>query len=135
MLEKDLQATEENLENLNKQLTEKRGIYQTMLCDVMDEMNLQCQVYHRGSLVGNDVRKLTKPENISKISDVFKPLSIQLSSGEFKGFSSNENVVKMRTLLTKFKQCYDLYTASRPCVGTRLLSLVLDALVWVVGFQ
>ena len=104
MLEKDLQATEENLKIQNKQLTEKRGIYQTLLCDVMDEMNLQRQVYHSGSVVGNDVHELTKPENISQVSNVFKPLSIQLSSGEFKRFSSNENVVKMRTLLTKFKQ-------------------------------
>ena len=71
-----------------------------MLCDVMDEMNLQGQVYHSGSLVGNNVHKLTKPENISKISNVFKPLSIPLSSGELKGFSTNENVVRMRTLLT-----------------------------------
>ena len=85
-----------------------------MLCVVMDEMNLQCQAYHSGSLVGNDVHKLTKLKNISKISNVFKPISIQLSCGEFKGFSPNENSVKMRTLLTKSKQCYDLYTASRP---------------------
>ena len=38
--------------------------------NVMDDMKLQCHVYHNGTLVGNDVHKLTKNENISKISTV-----------------------------------------------------------------
>ena len=49
----------------------------------MDNMKLQPQVYHNGALVGNDVHKLTKNENISSISTVFKPLLIKLSDDNF----------------------------------------------------
>ena len=42
----------------------------------MDNMKIQCQVYHNGALGGNDVHKLTKNENISNISTDFKPLLI-----------------------------------------------------------
>ena len=80
----------------------------------MDNMKLHPQVYHNDALVGNDVHESTKNENISNISTVFKPLLIKLSGDIEKEFSSHENVVKMRTLLTKFKQCYDIYSVSRP---------------------
>ena len=61
-------------------------------------MKLQPQVYHSGALVGNDVHKLTKNENISNISTALKPLLIKLSDDLEKEFSLHQNVVKMRTL-------------------------------------
>ena len=80
----------------------------------MDNMKLQCQVYHNGALVVNNVHKLTKNENISNISTVFNFVD-KLSDDLEKEFYSHENVVKMRILLTKFKQCYDnVYSVSRP---------------------
>ena len=113
LLEKELQVTQASYENLKKDFNEKRGNFQPKFCNVMDNMKLQRQVYHSGALVCNGVDKLTKNENISNISTVFKPLLIKLSDDSGKEFSSRENVVKMRTLLTKFKQCYDIYSVSR----------------------
>ena len=104
LLEKELPVTQASYENLQKDFNEKRSIFQTKFCDVMDNMKLQSQVCHSGALVGN-VHKLTKNEYISNISTVFKPLLIKLSDDLEKEFSSHKNVVKMRTLLTKFKLC------------------------------
>ena len=86
MLEKELQVTQASSENLQKDFNEKRGIFQTRLCNAMDNMKLQRQVYHSSALVGNDVHKLTKNENISDISTVFKPLLIKLSDDLEKEF-------------------------------------------------
>ena len=80
----------------------------------MDEIKLRRQVYHSAALVVNNVNKLTKNENITKISRVFTLSLVKLSDGSDKEFSSSDKAVKMRTLLTKFKQCYDLYSVSRP---------------------
>ena len=69
----DSRITQASYTNLQKDFNEKRGIFQTKFCNVMDNMKLQCQVYHNGALVGNDIHKLTKNEDISNISTVFKP--------------------------------------------------------------
>ena len=76
LLEKELQVTQASYKSLQKDFNEKRGIFQTKFCNVMDNMKLQCQVYHNGALVGNNVHKLTNNENIGNISTVFKPLLI-----------------------------------------------------------
>ena len=76
LLEKELQITQASYKNLQKDFNEKRGIFQTKFCNVIDNMKLQCQVYHSGALVGNNVHKLTENENISNISTVFKHLLI-----------------------------------------------------------
>ena len=76
-------------------------------------MNLKRRVYHSGSLVGNDVNKLTKPQNIRNISNIFKPKRIDMKKGK-KLFSSHRLKVKIITLLGKFRQCYDLYPVARP---------------------
>ena len=76
LLEKELQVAQASYKNLQKDFNKKRGIFQTKFCNVMDNMKLQCQVYHNGALVGNNVHKLTKNENISNISTFFKPLLI-----------------------------------------------------------
>ena len=76
LLENELQITQAIYENLQKDFNEKRGIFQTKFCNVMDNMKLQCQVYHNGALVGNNVHKLTKNDNFSNISTVLKPLFI-----------------------------------------------------------
>ena len=49
-----------------------------------------------------------------QLTYLFKPLLIKLSDDLEKELFSHENVVKMRTLLTKFKQCYDIYSVLRP---------------------
>ena len=110
MHEKDLHACQSQYETVQKQFNVTKGLFQTRFCNVMDEMKLQRQVYHSGALVGNDVNKLTKNENITKISRVFTPSLVKVSDGSDKEFSSSDKAVKMRTLLTKFKQCYDLYS-------------------------
>ena len=76
LLEKELQVTQASYKNLQKDFNKKRSIFQTKFCNVMGNMKLQCQVYHNGALVGNNVHKLTKNKNISNISTVFKPLLI-----------------------------------------------------------
>ena len=68
LLEKEFQVTQASIQ---RDFNEKRGIFQTKFCNVMDNMNLQCQVYQNSALVGNDVHKLTNNENISNISTVF----------------------------------------------------------------
>ena len=69
-----LQITLASYKSFQKHFNE--GIFQTKLCNVMYNMELQCQVCHNGAPVSNDVHKLTKNENISYISTVFKPLLI-----------------------------------------------------------
>ena len=69
-LQVELQVTQASYKNLQKNFNEKLGIFQTKFCNVTDNMKLQCQVYHSVALVGNDVHKLTKDENISNISTV-----------------------------------------------------------------
>ena len=46
LLEKELQITQASLQ---KDFNEKRGIFQTKFCNVMGNMKLQCQVYHKGA--------------------------------------------------------------------------------------
>ena len=53
-----------NLETVEKDFRNKRGLFQTRFCDVIDKMNLERQVYHSDAIVGNDVNKLTKTANI-----------------------------------------------------------------------
>ena len=79
----------------------------------MDNMKLQCQVYHNCALVANDMYKLTKNENISNIN-FFQTFVDKLSNDLEKDVPSHENFVIMRTVLTKFKQWYDIYSVSRP---------------------
>ena len=86
LLEKELQVTQAIYENLQKDFNEKRSIFQTKFCNIMDNMKLQRQVCHNGPLVGNEVHKLTKNENISNISTVFEPLLIKLSDDLEKKF-------------------------------------------------
>ena len=104
--DKELQVTQASYENLQKDFNKKRGIFHIKFQNVMDNTNLQRQVYHSGA----------KYQNISDISTVFKPLLIKLSDDLEKEFPSHENVVKMRTHLTKFKQCCDIYSVLRGLV-------------------
>ena len=63
--------------------------------------------------MGNNVNKLTWPRNIRNISNIFKPKRIDMKKGK-KLFSSHHLKVKIRTLLGKFRQCYDLYSVATP---------------------
>ena len=73
LLEREIQVTQASLQ---KDFCKKRRIFQTKFCNVMDNIKLQCQVYHNFAQGGNTVHELTKNENISNISTVFKPLLI-----------------------------------------------------------
>ena len=51
LLEKELQVTQASYKNLQEDFSEKREIFQTKFCNVMDNIKLQCQVYHNGALL------------------------------------------------------------------------------------
>ena len=80
-------------------------------------------MYHSGALVGNDVNKVTKTENISKICDVFKPKTVTLSSGIKKTFGSYELAQVLKTRFIKFRDCYRLYMENRHLCRHEVLKL------------
>ena len=110
------------LESVEKEFDKQKGIFQTEFHKVLDKMNLKQRVYHSGSLVGNDLNKLTKSQNIRHISNIFKPKRIDMKKGK-KLFSSHRLKVKIITLLGKFRQCHDLY----PVAGLALFQLRIMA--------
>ena len=56
--------------------------------DVMHELALKRVVYHSGALIGNDVRKTLRPENILKFASVFEPRLFTTKSDGNKVFSN-----------------------------------------------
>ena len=69
-LKKNSGLLRQTIKTPRKILMKNEAFSKLNFANVMDDMKLQCQVYHNGTLVGNDVHKLTKNENISKISTV-----------------------------------------------------------------
>ena len=55
-------------QDLQEKFDATKGLFQTRFCNLMDKIKLQRQVYHGGTLVGNDVDKLTKNITISELS-------------------------------------------------------------------
>ena len=60
----------------------KRKALSKNLDDVLDSLKLERTVYHSGGLIGNDVNKLVKRENINKLCHVFKPREVMLNNGQ-----------------------------------------------------
>ena len=52
-------------------------------------MALKCQVYHSRALVGNDVRRVLRPENNEKLGNTFLPKVYPTDDSE-KIFDSTE---------------------------------------------
>ena len=75
-LKKNSRLCRQGIKTFRKILMKNEAFSKLNFANVMDNMKLQCQVYHNGALVSNDVHKLTKNKNISNISSVFKPLLI-----------------------------------------------------------
>ena len=109
-LKKSLVAKEGELSNLNKFINRIKGLFESRFDDCMDSL-LKRQVYHSGALVRNDIAKVYAKRfkhNIIKFSKVFTPLTVQLSDGLKKAFSSHLLKQKLLTLLHKFSQVYEL---------------------------
>ena len=111
---KTIENSKKDLATAQVKFEKAKGVFQTDLCNAIDSMKLKWQVYHSGAIIGSNVDKFTKQENIKKLSGVFKPRSIKLLDGKIKVYSDTRKSVKMNTLLTKFQQCYVLYSKSRP---------------------
>ena len=123
-LENDQHVTLANiLENINRH----KGPFKTKLDEVSDSFKLERTVYHSGALVGNDVNKLAKTENIPKLCNIFKPMEIQLPNGTMKVFGSNKLAQLLRTRFIKFRGCYQLYMESRHLCRHEVLKLCIRA--------
>ena len=117
-LEKALKKKETKLENAIKELEKIRGPFKERLDKLLDSLRLKRAAYHSGALIGPDVKKLVTKGNISKFGEVFRPIELKVYSKdgaleESHVLGLNATRVKIVTLLTKFRLCYELYTANR----------------------
>ena len=113
---KQLKTQEGKLAKAEKTLDEIKGPFKTRLDAVLDSMKLKRAAYHSGALIGPDVKKLVQKENIKKLGKVFKEMELKVgpaNNPEHASFGGKEIQAKIVALLTKFKLCYDLYTANR----------------------
>ena len=62
-------------------LIKRKVLSKKNLDDVLDSLQLERTVYHSGALIGNDVNKLVKKENIKKLCHVFEPKEVMLNNG------------------------------------------------------
>lgn len=91
-----------------------QGPFQKRFEYTLQKMSLKRQVYHKGALVGNDVNKLLQKENIRQLVRVFKLTSIEMMDGSTKCYSDTATMNRIATLLYKLRNCYQLYSISRP---------------------
>ena len=116
-IKKLLKEKEKELEQTLKSLETIKGPFKTRFDNVLKKLKLQRAAYHSGSLVGPDVHKLTKKDNIKLLTSVFKPLELKVNNDddttETTIFSSHQLAQKLKTLLSKFADCYTLYTENR----------------------
>ena len=104
------------LKQIDQFIDNIKGPFKTKFDDLMDSLKLKRQVYHSNALLGNDIEKLYGKSywnNLVKFSNVFTPITIQLSDGTSKMFSSHMLKQKLFTLLLKFSQIYELVMLSR----------------------
>ena len=129
-IDKHRKQHENSLSTFKKQLViveekfeKEKGYFQNKFDCTIDSMDLQRKVYHSGAIVGDDIHRLTRKDNICKISQVFEPKDIELADGQKKTYSTHTNKVKIKTLLNKFSQCFELYSVSRPLCKHEVLLL------------
>ena len=108
---------------MEEKFEKEKGYFQNKFDCTIDSTDLQRKVYHSGAIVGDDVHRLTRKDNICKISQVFEPKDIELSDGQKKTYSTHTSKVKIITLLNKFSQCFELYSVSRPLCKHEILLL------------
>ena len=112
--QQQFKAAQDELEHINEKIDVMKGPFQTKFDDTLREMNLKLQIYHKGTLVGNDVAKILQPIHIKQLVHIFKPIEIKLKHGERQVFSNHKLMSKISTMLTKLSQCFKLYSASTP---------------------
>ena len=95
------EKSKDQLQKVNERISHLKGPFQKRLDSTLEEMNLKRQVYHKGALVGNDVAKILRTQNIKKIVKVFKPLKVNLRSGDTQVYSHSKTMNKISTLLFK----------------------------------
>ena len=127
--EKKLDAQEKKLTKVLEELDKVKGPFKTRFDNLLDSMKLKRAAYHSGALIGPDVKKLVMTENIRKFGKVFRPFKTATGT-----FGSSSVQVKIITLLTKFKQCYDLYTANRVLCRHEVELLALRCASWGCWF-
>ena len=125
--EKQQKFNEENLKDTLDQVDKEKEPFKTELDTVLDSFKLERTVYHSGALIGKDVDKLTKPENINKICNIFRPRSIVLADKTEQIFGSYQLAQLLKTRLTKFRYCYQLYMANRYLCRHEVLKLCVRA--------
>ena len=104
-------------ERLQTWLEKQRGSFDKKFQAAIDSMNLKCQVYHSGALVGGDINTVfSKKASIDSIGSVFAPLYIPPADGQdtIRQYSSPNLVQKVRVMLLKFADIYSLMAPSRP---------------------
>lgn len=104
---------EEQITILVKQIDNDNGPFLESFHMLMDDLALKRVVYHSGALIGNDVKKTIRPLNIDKFAALFEPRDFQTANG-VKTYSSMDISNKVKSLLTKFSQCYNLYHRNSP---------------------
>ena len=107
--QQQFKAAQDELAYINEKINVTKGPLETKFDNILDELSLKRQIYHKGALVGNDVAKILQPINIKQI---FKPIEIKLKHGEKQVFSDHKLMSKISTMLTKLSQCFKLYSAS-----------------------
>ena len=115
-LNKTIDAKTSELKELDKFIDSVKGPFKTKFDDLMNALKLKRQVYHSGTLVGNDIDKIygkTHRKNIIKFANVFTPVQIRLQDATERAFSSHMLKQKFFTLLFKFSKIYELMMLSR----------------------
>ena len=88
-------------------------------------------VPYSGALIGPDVHKILKSDNIRKIGKIFKATTfVKNDNADEAVFGSPRLQNKVITLLRKIQQCYTLYTANRSLCRHEVELLAL----WVFKF-
>ncbi|XP_072044374.1 uncharacterized protein [Amphiura filiformis] len=122
--QKQLKASESKLDKVMAELQKVKGPFKTKLDGLLDSLKLKRAAYHSGALIGPDVKKLVTKQNIPKFGEVFTPMMFK-KDGKYHLFGNRTVKGKVTTLLTKFKSCYDLYTANRSLCRHEVELLVL----------
>ena len=93
----------------------------------MNSLKLKRVMYHSGALIGPDVHKVLQPESIQKFGDIFSPFDCDTKAG-MQTFGSVNLVNKVKDLLTKFANCYHLYTKNAPLCRHEVEQLCLNCM-------
>ena len=122
---KDIAGSETQLELLLGDIEKESGPFKQKFDDVMNNLHLKRVVYHSGALIGPDVHKTLQPQAIEQFGNIFVPVEIDTKNGK-QVFGSAEMVGKVTQLLSKFADCYQLYTRNAPLCRHEVEQLCLN---------